>query len=138
MRKWSITSINTTSYLISRNMISLTQYLSYAGKLDQINGSNSIGSWLQKPTAFDYDNYKLWTNARKILYVKNTDNTTYTIGGYYSLGGYYRTSPGLKFTYLTIPNADHFVPSTMLITTISMLNYYLSPESIEVLETSLE
>lgn len=75
--------------------------------------------WLRNSRYLQKNNGKLWNQARKIYYVKQSD-------GSYIVGGYYRTDPDNKFTFLTVPKAGHFVPSTQLDVTKQFLSDYMS------------
>lgn len=53
---------------------------------------------------------EFWNNARKYYYVKDK-------AGNQLVGGYYRASTKTPFTFLTVPKAGHFVPTTYLLPT---------------------
>jgi hypothetical protein len=59
------------------------------------------------------NNGLFWSQARSIYYLPDG-----------SVGGYYRTDQ--RFTYLSVPKAGHFVPTTNLATTKAFLADYLS------------
>ena len=63
------------------------------------------------------NNNAFWTQARKIYYVPDGNlNST--------VGGYYRTDS--RFTFLAVPKAGHFVPTTNMPATRAFLRDYLS------------
>ena len=70
----------------------------YAGEFDQRDGPVTQYGWMK-------DLLKLapnfWEQSRKIWYIN--DNL---------VGGYFRYDPISSFTFLTIPKAGHFVPTT--------------------------
>ena len=42
------------------------------------------------------------------------------------VGGYYRDSAKVPFTFLTVPKAGHFVPTTYLVSTMQFLKDYIA------------
>jgi hypothetical protein len=70
--------------------------------------------WLGDLVITDKAGSSFFTQARKIYYVPDGN------GGFVT-GGYYRFDSNMDYTFLTIPKAGHFVPSTNLQVTKQML-----------------
>ena len=89
----------------------------YAGEYDQRDGPVTQYAWMKdllKPQP------NFWQQARKIWYVN--DNL---------VGGYYRYDPLTEFTFLTIPKAGHFVPTTQLEVSRQMLKDYIENKQLK-------
>ena len=92
--------------------------LVYAGVYDQQDGPLTMHSWMKDLQTLQRNDDFFWKQARKIYYVADgVLNQT--------VGGYYRTDQ--RFTFLAVPDAGHFVPSTNMKATRQFLQDYLSP-----------
>ena len=76
--------------------------------------------WMSDIETLQRNDNKFWKQARKVYYVQDaaTDNSV--------VGGYYRSDS--RFTFLSVPKAGHFVPTTNMATTRQFLRDYLSPQ----------
>lgn len=88
--------------------------LVYAGRYDQQDGPLTMPIWMRDIKMLKNTN-NFWTQARSIYYLPGT----------MEVGGYYRTDQ--RFTFLSVPKAGHFVPTTNMATTRAFLRDYLSP-----------
>ena len=73
--------------------------------------------WMSDLQTLQKNNNAFWTQARKVYYVPDGDKNS-------TVGGYYRSDS--RFTFLSVPKAGHFVPTTNMITTRAFMRDYLS------------
>ena len=91
--------------------------LVYAGTYDQQDGPLTMYEWMHDLKTLQINNNAFWTQARKVYYIPDgADNST--------VGGYYRSDS--RFTFLAVPKAGHFVPTTNMPATRAFLRDYLS------------
>ena len=77
--------------------------LVYAGHYDQQDGPLTMYPWMKDLQTLKRNKDNFWKQARKIYYLLDGgDNST--------VGGYYRSDS--RFTFLSVPKAGHFVPTT--------------------------
>lgn len=90
--------------------------LVYTGEFDMQDGPVTQVEWMHNIVMNDA---MYWKRARHIYYIKNAK-------GKEIVGGYYRDSPAVPFTFLTVPKAGHFVPTTYLVATMQFLKDYIT------------
>jgi len=91
--------------------------LVYAGTYDQQDGPLTMYEWMADIQTLQKNNNKFWSQARKIYYVPDGR-------GNITIGGYYRSDQ--RFTFLAVPKAGHFVPTTNMAATRAFLRDYIS------------
>lgn len=79
--------------------------LVYAGTYDQQDGPLTMYPWMKDIKVLRNNNNKFWSQARKVYYI-NDGKLNSTVGGYFRSNS--------RFTFLSVPKAGHFVPTTML------------------------
>lgn len=92
--------------------------LVYAGAFDQQDGPLTMPLWMKDLQVLQNNDNKFWKQARKIFYLQDGANND-------TIGGYYRTDS--RFTFLSVPKAGHFVPTTNMAATRQFLRDYISP-----------
>ena len=88
--------------------------LVYAGSYDQQDGPLTMYEWIRDLQTLQKNNNAFWTQARKIYYLPDGQ----------TVAGYYRSDS--RFTFLAVPKAGHFVPTTNMAATRAFLRDYLS------------
>lgn len=103
----------------------------YTGEFDEHDGPMSQTPWMKNIKSLNEQDPNFWVNARQIYQVPDAANP-----GSFIIGGYYRSSKIVPFTWLTIPKAGHFVPSTYLDTTKLMLRDYVEKQALQCHKTA--
>lgn len=98
--------------------------LIYAGEFDIKDGPRTQEPWFRNIQALQSTDF--FTQARKVYYIQD-DKGNQLVGGYYKesmVGEGY-------FTFLAVPKAGHFVPTTYLVATKFMLKDFLETKTLQ-------
>lgn len=96
----------------------------YAGEYDQQDGPVTMYEWMKDLMVVRDDYHQFEKQPRQIYYLPDKDSTGNPI-----VGGYYRSD--FKFTFLTVPKAGHFVPTTNMLATKAFLSDYIEQQSLK-------